>query len=125
MQGAEAATANLNSLDLAVKGNGLLVDVSLEPRLGMAVGVADVVAGHSGFLANLALHGRIIILKGACQITISGPVKQGADWCAGADLSVCPQLWGPHSPTPAAIWQLLPAYFRWGIMRRNGQSQQP
>ena len=79
MQGAEAAAANLYPLDLSVQGDGLLVDVSLEPRLGMAVGVAHVVAGHSGLLANLALHGRIIILKSACQVIISGLGKQGVD----------------------------------------------
>ena len=56
MQGSKAAAANLDPLHLAVEGDSLLVNVSLEPRLGVAVGMTDVVAGHSGLLANLALH---------------------------------------------------------------------
>ena len=64
MQGSQAATANLYSLHLAVQGNGLLVNIGLEPRLCVAVGVADIVAGHSGLLANLALHKFYFILEG-------------------------------------------------------------
>jgi len=56
MQGPKATTADLDPLHLAIQEDGLLVNVSLEPRLGVAVGMADVVAGHSGLLANLALH---------------------------------------------------------------------
>jgi len=32
------------------------MDVGLEPGLGVAVGMANVIAGHSGFKANVTSH---------------------------------------------------------------------
>ena len=42
----QAAAANLDLDLLALADQGLLVDVGLEPGLGVAVGMADVVAAH-------------------------------------------------------------------------------
>lgn len=56
VHGPQAAGADLDASGLAVDGEGLLVDVGLPPGLGLAVGVAHVVAGHPGLSAHLALH---------------------------------------------------------------------
>ena len=49
MEGAQATGANLDLDRLALTHQGLFVDVGHEPGLGVAVGVADVVAAHPGF----------------------------------------------------------------------------
>ena len=49
VEGAQATGANLDLDRLAVAHQGLLVDVGLEPGLGVAVGVAHIIAGHPGF----------------------------------------------------------------------------
>ncbi len=57
MQRPQAAGADLDLDLLAVPEKGQLVDVGEETGLGVAVGVADVVAGHPGFQAEFASHG--------------------------------------------------------------------
>ena len=48
VEGSKTPGANLNLDRLAVANQGLLVNVGLEPGLGMAVRVAYIVAAHPG-----------------------------------------------------------------------------
>ena len=56
VEGAQAATAYLDSEGGAVAVEGLLVDIGLEASLGVPVGVAHIVAAHTGLQAYLAAH---------------------------------------------------------------------
>ena len=49
VQRAQTTGADLYLDRFAIAHQGLFVDVGLKPGLGMAVGVADIVAGHSSF----------------------------------------------------------------------------
>jgi len=49
VEGSETPSADLDLNRLAVAHQGLLVDVGEELGLGMAVGVADIVAAHPSF----------------------------------------------------------------------------
>ena len=53
---AQAAAAYLDCERGAVAVEGLFVDVGFEAGLGVPVGVADVVAAHTGLQAYLAAH---------------------------------------------------------------------
>ena len=55
-EGAQAAGANLNLDGLAILHQGLLVNVGCETGLCMAVGVADVIAGHSSLETDFTSH---------------------------------------------------------------------
>ena len=48
VEGAEAAATNFDLHRFAVADEGLLMDIGLESGLGVTVGVADVVAAHTG-----------------------------------------------------------------------------
>ena len=54
--GAEATGADIEPLGLAMKHNGLLVDVGQPSAIGPALGMADVVAEASLFTAKLTFH---------------------------------------------------------------------
>ena len=56
IQSTQTAGAYLHLLYLALDQQSLFVDVGLEPGFSVPVGVADVIAGHSGFQANVASH---------------------------------------------------------------------
>ena len=55
-QGAQTAAANLEFDLLSVLDDRLFMDVGLETGLGVAHGVADVIAAHPGLEANVASH---------------------------------------------------------------------
>lgn len=65
VEGAQAAAAYLDGDGSAVAVEGLLVDVGLEACLGVPVGMADVVAAHPGFQANLAAHNGLLSAEAA------------------------------------------------------------
>ena len=49
VQGAQAASTDLYFDGFTLAHQSLFVDIGLKPRLGVSVGVADIVAGHSRF----------------------------------------------------------------------------
>ena len=49
VQGAQAASTDLYFDGFTLAHQRLFVDVGLKPGLGVAVGMADIVAGHSSF----------------------------------------------------------------------------
>ena len=55
-EGAQAPGANLNLYRLAVLHQSLLVNVGRETGLCMAVGVADIIAGHPSLETNFTSH---------------------------------------------------------------------
>ena len=55
-EGAQAPGANLNLDRLAVLHQGLLVNVGRKTGLGVAVGVADVIAGHPSLETDVTSH---------------------------------------------------------------------
>ena len=62
----QAPAADLDLDVPAILEQGLFVDIGKEAGLGVAVGVADVIAAHSGLVANIASHG------GCCSLYAMG-----------------------------------------------------
>ena len=56
----QAPAADLDLDVPAILEQGLFVDIGFEAGLGVAVGVADVIAAHSGLVANIASHGVVL-----------------------------------------------------------------
>ncbi len=61
----QAPAADLDLDVPAILEQGLFVDIGKEAGLGVAVGVADVIAAHSGLVADIASHG--VVLFPVCR----------------------------------------------------------
>ena len=78
MEGAQTSAAYFYFDRSAATVQGLFVDVSLEPSLGVAVGVTDVVAAHPRFQTNFTAHVVSLFFNG--QLTQSARSLYECRW---------------------------------------------
>jgi hypothetical protein len=58
VQGAQTAGADFDMLHFAVDHDGGCMNISIEPPVGMAFGMADILTEHRRFVTNFALQYR-------------------------------------------------------------------